>query len=278
MNPIFQNFVPQHLLSRLAGVCANARLGALTTAAIKKFIAHYHVNMAEASISDYRQFKTFNDFFTRELTPGARTIATDVGGVISPADGVVSECGYMEGERLLQAKGAYFNVNDLCGTKEVGAFFEGGAFLTAYLSPRDYHRFHMPIKGKLVKMIYVPGKLFSVNQTSVNAISQLFARNERVVCVFETEIGKVAVIAVGAMIVGSIAMKWCGVVAPGKTPGVKTWDYRDYPVNVEQGQELGHFRLGSTVIVLTEKDAISWDATIQAGQALQMGQRIGVAV
>lgn len=253
---------------------ANARLGALTTFGIKKFIDHYHVNMSEAKISDYRAFQTFNDFFTRELKVGARLFSNDPKAIVCPADGCVSECGYLQKNQLLQAKGAYFNVNDLCGSQEVGSIFEDGAFLTAYLSPKDYHRFHMPIAGKLVQMIYVPGKLYSVNKSSVDAVSGLFALNERVICIFETEIGKVALIAVGAMIVGSIAMNWCGVVAPGKQD-VQKWDYRDYPVSFTRGQEVGHFRLGSTVIILTEKDAVTWDAAMVSEKALLLGEAIG---
>lgn len=274
MNAFSQSLIPQHLLSRMAGYLANARLGGLTTLAIKKFINHYQVNMSEAKIDDYRLFTSFNDFFTRELKENARMIDAGQDSLISPADGCVSECGYLDKASLLQAKGAYFNVNDLCGSQEVGSIFEDGAFLTAYLSPKDYHRFHMPITGRLTQMIYVPGKLFSVNQASVNNVSNLFARNERVICIFDTEIGKVALIAVGAMIVGSIGMNWCGIVAPGKE-GMKSWDYRDYPVALSKGQEVGHFRLGSTVIILTEKDAISWDQSMQPEKKLLMGQKIG---
>jgi len=230
--------------------------------------------MSEAKVEDYREFKTFNDFFTRELKKEARVIADNTQGFISPADGCISECGYLQKDQLLQAKGAYFNVHDLCGSKEIGALFENGAFLTAYLSPKDYHRFHMPVTGKLTDMIYVPGKLYSVNKASVNQVSNLFARNERVVCVFDTEIGKVAVIAVGAMIVGSISMNWHGIVAPGKRV-IQKWDYRDYPVFLARGQEMGHFRLGSTVIVLTEKDALKWHEACVADKPLRMGEEIG---
>lgn len=274
MNEFLQNLIPQHLFSRLMGRLADARLGALTQFGIKKFIQHYQVNMAEAKIDDYKQFQTFNDFFTRELKPSARVLDPAFNSLISPADGAVSECGYLQGDQLLQAKGAYFNVHDLCGSFEVGSAFDGGAFLTAYLSPKDYHRFHMPIAGTLTKMLYVPGKLFSVNKASVKSVSNLFARNERVVCIFDTEIGKLALIAVGAMIVGSIATQWSGVVAPGNPNEIAVWDYKDYPVTLSRGDEVGHFRLGSTVIILTEKDAIRWNEKLIADTPLKMGECI----
>ena len=274
MNLYLQNLIPQHLLSRLAGKLANAKLGALTQWAIKKFIAHYNVNMGEAKISDITQFQTFNDFFTRELKSGARTIPPEKNIFISPVDGCVSEAGYIEKDQLLQAKGAYFTLLDLCGgDAQLNQTFQDGAFLTAYLAPKDYHRFHMPITGKLLQMIYVPGKLFSVNQSSVQNIPGLFAKNERVICIFETEIGKVAVIAVGAMIVGSVSMHWHGIVAPGKK--MQTWDYSDREILLQRGDEIGHFRLGSTIIVLTEKNRVQWNADIKAEKSLRLGEVIG---
>lgn len=276
MKPWQQNLIPQHLLSHWMGKLANAELGALTQFGIKQFIDHYHVNMHEAKIEDYTQFKSFNDFFTRELKVGARIISQDSDAFISPVDGCISELGLIQKDQLLQAKGAYFNVRDLCGGDvALSQQFEDGAFLTAYLSPKDYHRFHMPIDGQLKKMIYVPGKLFSVNPASVNNVPGLFARNERVICVFETQIGTVALIAVGAMIVGSIAMNWHGIVGPQKKREIQSWDYTNQKIMLKRGDEVGHFRLGSTVILLCEKDKLQWDVLLQSGSELQLGDVIG---
>src|SRR3990167_8349676 len=266
MKPWQQNLIPQHLLSHFMWKLANAELGALTQLGIKKFIDRYRVNMSEAKISDCTQFKTFNDFFTRELKIGARTISQDVDAFISPVDGCISELGLIQKDQLLQAKGAYFNGRDLCGGD--------GAFLTAYLSPKDYHRFHMPIDGQLKKMIYVPGKLFSVNPASVNNVPGLFARNERVICVFETAIGTVALIAIGAMIVGSIAMHWHGIVVPQKKREIQSWYYDNQKIMLQRGDEVGHFQLGSTVILLCEKNKLAWHSSLQSGSALRMGVSI----
>ena len=270
-----QNLIPQHFLSRLLGKLADAQLGFITRWAIKKFIAHYHVNLSEAAVSDYREFKTFNDFFTRALKTGARSICKDENAVISPVDGTISEIGLIQQGQLLQAKGAYFNVLQLCGGDcQLQKTFENGTFLTIYLSPKDYHRFHMPVSGKLLNMIYVPGKLYSVNPASVNSVPGLFAKNERVICIFETAIGKMAVIAVGAMIVGSIAMQWHGIVAPGSHRDIQVWDYQNKVIELQQGDEIGHFRLGSTIILLFEQDALQWLGTLQAGEKLRLGNVI----
>ena len=176
----------------------------------------------------------------------------------------------------MQAKGAYFNLLDLLGGDKASAhYFEDGQFLTAYLSPKDYHRFHMPIAGELKKMIYVPGKLFSVNQSSVKNVPGLFARNERVICLFDTEIGKMALIAVGAMIVGSMSMKWHGIVAPQEKRAVQTWHYGNQKIILNRGDEVGHFRLGSTIILLCEKNKMQWDTGLCAEKSLRLLDDIG---
>lgn len=271
MNSWQQNCIPQHLLSRLMGKLASAKLGKLTQWGIKQFIAHYKVNMDEAAISDYSQFETFNDFFTRALKPGARIISQENNSVVSPVDGCISEIGTIEKNQLLQAKGTYYSLENLCGDSSVAAHFENGSFLTAYLSPKDYHRFHMPFAGQLLQMRYMPGKLYSVNVSSVENVPGLFAKNERVVCLFETAIGKMAVIPVGAMIVGSIAMNWHGVVVPGSR---YHWNYESQSLCFDKGNELGHFRLGSTVIMLFEKNRLAWDAQLAAGKSLRLGDVI----
>ena len=270
-----QNVIPQHYLSHLAGKLANAKWGWLTRFCIKLFIKRYRVNMCEAKISDYTQFHTFNAFFTRELKSDARVIPHDKNLIISPADGCISEVGKIEKGQLLQAKGAYFSVKNLCADDEtVAHLFEDGAFLTAYLAPRDYHRFHMPLTGRLKKMIYIPGKLYSVNQSSVKYVPGLFALNERVICLFETDIGMVGFIAVGAMIVGSIVMKWHGIVIPQQKRTLQTWDYADQNILFQQGEEIGHFQLGSTVILLFEKNKIQWEEALHADKKLQLGEII----
>lgn len=273
-----QNLFPQKWLSHFLGSLANANMGALTHFAIKRFVAHYQVNLNESLFSEADQFASFNDFFTRALKPGARQIIKDNAKIISPVDGAISELGLINDHRLLQAKGKYFTLDSLCADQDVADYFRSGQFLTAYLSPKDYHRFHMPYSGQLLEMIYVPGKLFSVNQSSVANVDQLFARNERVICIFETAIGKMAVIAVGAMIVGSVMMKWHGIVAPQKKPQVIQWDYADKHIVLEQGDELGHFRLGSTVIVLFEKDKMNWDAQLKSESLLRLGDVLGDVV
>lgn len=276
MNAWLQNFIPQHAVSRALGVLASARLGLLTRWAIQLFIKRYNVKLDEAEITDIHQFHSFNDFFTRALKPTARSFVENNNTLLSPVDGTVSECGAIQSDQLLQAKGAYFSLNDLCGGfSDVARHFNNGLFLTAYLAPKDYHRIHMPYTGKLVDMIYVPGDLFSVNPQSVQSISRLFARNERVICLFETDRGMLCVIAVGAMIVGSVATVWHGVVAPGTK--IVRRDYRAENVMLRQGAEMGRFLLGSTVIVLTQPNQFSWKKELQCDALLRCGTGIGNA-
>lgn len=271
-----QKLFPQHTLSKLLGRLANAKLGVLTTFFIKQFVKSYRVNLSEAQVTDPAGFESFNAFFTRALKPGARSMKLDHNCLLSPVDGAISEIGAIEQDRLLQAKGAYFSLTNLCGgDKTLASCFENGAFLTAYLSPKDYHRFHMPISGRLLEMVYVPGSLFSVNRSSVKNVPGLFARNERVICVFETEIGKVAMIAVGAMVVGSVEMRFHGVVAPQENRVIKRWSYDDKTIQFAQGDELGCFRLGSTIIVLCEKDRVNWASHLKSDAALLLGDVIG---
>lgn len=269
--------IPQHSISRLLGKLANARLGKLTHWAIQRFIAHYQVDLSEAIISDSSAFSSFNDFFIRQLKPEARPICREKHVVISPVDGRISEMGFIQKDQLLQAKNHYFNLKDLCGSDvSLAARFEDGAFLTAYLAPKNYHRIHMPVAGKLKKMIYVPGSLFSVNPTAVQRVSNLFSKNERVICLFETAIGDVAVIAVGAMIVGSVVMNWHGVVMPRRSRECRQWLYHHQHIILERGDELGYFRLGSTVIILFEKNTVAWLTHLKENSELKLGEKVGV--
>lgn len=266
--------MPQLSLSRLMGWFANCRRLWFKNWAIKTFSQHFGVDLSEAQIEDYQAFSNFNEFFTRKLKPGARPIDPKPNAIISPADGVVSELGQLNLEVILQAKGKYFSVGSLLNDEVAAQQFKNGSFLTTYLSPKDYHRFHMPCDGRLVEMRYIPGRLFSVNDGSVAAIDRLFARNERVVCMFESEFGSFAYVAVGAMIVGSIATAWHGVVNPGHNNKPQVWSYRDKEMHLKRGDECGYFQLGSTVILLFPKDSVTWESSLASHSELKMGQLI----
>lgn len=270
-----QYIVPQHLLSRLMGALANCSCKKLKNWAIGRFIKAYKVDMSLAIKEDYRQYPTFNDFFIRHLKPSARPIAAGDDILISPVDGSVSELGKIHEGQLMQAKGTYFGLGALlAGQRDLVAAYQGGLFMTAYLSPKDYHRIHMPCDARLMKMVYVPGKLFSVNQQAVASIEGLFARNERVICHFETRTGPLALILVGAMIVGSIAVNWHGVVNAPRGKTVTVWEYHDQQIAFKKGDEMGYFKLGSTVITLTSQKAIKWVETLKADVPLKMGELV----
>jgi phosphatidylserine decarboxylase len=274
---LFQTLAPQHLLSRLAGKFANARTPWLKHLLITRFIRRYGVNMAEAANSDPSAYACFNDFFTRALKPGARPIHTTADVIVSPADGVVSAAGLITKDRIIQAKGKSFSLTALLGGSEDTAWpFQEGSFATVYLSPKDYHRVHMPCAGTLQKMIYIPGKLFSVNQVTSDNIDNLFARNERVVCLFDTAAGPMALVLVGAMIVAGIETVWAGQVAPSAR-GIYEEDYVRHqpPLHYAKGDEMGRFKLGSTVIVVFGPGVANWVSGLGANRAVKMGESIG---
>ncbi len=270
-----QYWIPQHGLTRLMGKLASAQAGGLTTAVIRWFIKQYNVNMAEALHSDPEHFKTFNEFFVRELKPDARPITDDESVITHPADACVSQFGPITDGQLIQAKGHNFSAQELLGGDgALAAEFADGEFATLYLSPRDYHRVHMPCDGTLRQMIYVPGDLFSVNPLTAENVPNLFARNERVVSIFDTEFGPMAQVLVGATIVGSIEQVWAGTVTPPRGNSVYKWDYPaqgNNAVILKKGQEMGRFKLGSTVINLFAKGTIEFDETMQNSQATVMG-------
>ncbi|MBU0900662.1 MAG: phosphatidylserine decarboxylase [Gammaproteobacteria bacterium] len=272
-----QYLLPHHLLSRLIGCAAECRAGWFKNRLIGWFAKQYQVNMSEAQVEDLTAFAHFNDFFTRALKDGARPLDSSPGAVLSPADGAISQLGKIEQGRIFQAKGHSFSVIELLGgDTERAAAFMGGDFATVYLSPKDYHRVHMPLAGTLKEMVYVPGRLFSVNQTTAENVPELFARNERVVCLFDTERGPMAVVLVGAMIVASIETVWAGLVTPPKRE-LKTFKYDDAaraPISLEKGAELGRFKLGSTAIVLFGPEQVQWAEELTANSAVQMGQRL----
>ncbi|MCL7461116.1 archaetidylserine decarboxylase [Pseudomonas sp. NW5] len=271
-----QHLLPHHTLSRLIGCAAECRKPWFKNRLIDAFIHRYQVDMSEAEIGNPHAYEHFNAFFTRALRDGSRPLDPTPGAVLCPADGAISQLGPIEYGRLLQAKGHSFSVLELLGgDAERAAPFIGGQFATVYLSPRDYHRVHMPLAGTLREMVYVPGKLFSVNGFTAEQVPELFSRNERVVCLFDTERGPMAVVLVGAMIVASIETVWAGLVTPPKRT-LKTFNYGvSEPIHLEKGAELGRFKLGSTAIVLFGPDQVRWAEELAAGSAVRMGQALG---
>ena len=269
-----QYLLPKRLLTQFAGWVAGLQAGGMTTALIRWFVGRYQVNMAEALNPDLRSYASFNDFFTRALKPGARPVVT--ADLICPVDGAISQFGAIEQDQIFQAKGHSFSTTALVGgDATLAAQFQNGSFATLYLSPKDYHRIHMPCEGRLTSMIYVPGELFSVNPTTARGVPSLFARNERVVCVFDTAHGPFVLTLVGATIVGSMATVWHGVVNPPRSASVREWHYDDQNISFKQGDEMGRFLLGSTVVMLFPENRakdLAFNPTWAAGGAIQLGQ------
>ena len=278
MHPFFQHYLPQQLLSRFVGLLANSKIDLIKNLLIKYFTKLYPVNMTEAEIEDPYAYKTFNQFFTRKLKPSLRLIVPAINALASPCDGTIYQRGNIEDCCLLQAKGSLFTIQDLLGAKINHNVFNNGAFINIYLSPTDYHRVHMPVTGTLQQMDYIPGKLFSVNNTTVKYIPNLFARNERVVNIFQTEFGTIAIILVGAMLVGSIKTTWAGTINATHSKKPYSIHYptsSNNPVNINKGQEMGMFQMGSTVIVLLENKEIIWDPDLTTNKKVLMGQKLG---
>ncbi|WP_177324679.1 MULTISPECIES: archaetidylserine decarboxylase [Pseudomonas] len=273
-----QHLIPHHLLSRLIGCAAECRAAWFKNRLIGWFAKQYQVDMSEAQVEDLNAYEHFNAFFTRALKDGARPLDNTPGAVLCPADGAISQLGRIEHGRVFQAKGHSYSVTELLGgDSQRAAAFMGGDFATVYLSPKDYHRVHMPLAGTLREMIYVPGRLFSVNQTTAENVPELFARNERVVCLFDTERGPMAVVLVGAMIVASIETVWAGLITPPKRE-LKTVRYDEAaraPISLEKGAELGRFKLGSTAIVLFGPEQVKWAEELGANSPVRMGQLLG---
>lgn len=275
---LIQYLIPHHLLSRLMWKATRSRNKLWKTWLTNFIIKRFNINVAEAENTDLTSYATFNEFFTRKLHPDARPLAKAKQAILSPADGVVSQAEAITHGRLIQAKGKDYGLTELLGgDSALASQFQGGEFTTIYLSPRDYHRLHMPLAGKLTKMIHVPGRLFSVNPTTVAAVPGLFARNERVVALFETEAGPMALILVGAIFVSSIETVWHGEVTPPSSTHVRHWDYQDaeQPIKLEKGEEMGRFNMGSTIIVLFGADKINWGDHFHAESTVQVGEEIG---
>lgn len=270
---LLQYCLPQHAISRLAGKLANTTNPKIKNFLIEKFASHYKVDLSEAQEPNCQNYPTFNQFFTRALKPSARSIDASHHSIVSPADGAISEMGSLTKDKLLQAKGRHYTLNELLADDvALAQEFYNGQFATIYLSPKDYHRVHMPCDGKLVKTIYIPGKLFSVNNATVNRVPNLFARNERLVCAFQTQHGPMLLILVGAMIVSGISVVW-EEQAPAADHIVNK--YHEKPISLKKGEEMGRFHLGSTVIILLPRNAMQWLDSLSSADTVRMGQLLG---
>ncbi len=279
-----QYLLPGHALSRVVFAATRSRVGWWKDLLIRTVVRLYDVDLAQAAEPDPRRYPSFNAFFTRALAAGARPIAGGPGEVVCPVDGVVSQAGTIgggRGDRVFQAKGRSYSVVELLGgSPERAAPFRGGAFATLYLSPRDYHRIHGPLAGRLREMVYVPGRLFSVDAATTRTVPRLFARNERVAAIFDTAAGPMAVVMVGALFVSAIETVWSGLVTPPRGRRVRTWSYPaagEGAVSLGHGAELGRFNMGSTVIVLFGPGAVTWRAALAPEAEVRMGQAIGDA-
>jgi phosphatidylserine decarboxylase len=271
---LLQHLLPKQLLTSLAGRFASSESGALTTSVIRWFIGRYGVNMSEAAEPDITRFATFNEFFTRALKPGARPLAH--ADLVCPVDGAISQLGATNGDQIFQAKGHQYATTALVGgDAALAAQFTNGQFATIYLSPKDYHRIHMPCDGELTRMIHVPGALFSVNPATARGVPGLFARNERVVCVFNSARGPVVMVLVGATIVGSMGTVWHGVVNPPRPGTMREWRYDPGQVSLKQGDEMGRFLLGSTVVLLFPHGAVRLNTEWVAERAVRLGESMG---
>ncbi len=269
-----QYLLPKQALTALAGKFASACAGGLTTRVIRWFVGRYGVNMAEAADPDIASYASFNEFFTRALKPDARPLAT--ADFICPVDGAISQFGAIDRDQIFQAKGHSYSTTALVGgDAALASAFENGHFATLYLSPKDYHRIHMPCAGRLLRMIHVPGDLFSVNPLTARGVPGLFARNERVVCVFEGEQGPFVLVLVGATIVGSMATVWHGVVNPPRPGHLREWRYEDQQLLFRQGDEMGRFLLGSTVVMLFPANALTFNTDWSPQRPIRLGEKMG---
>jgi phosphatidylserine decarboxylase len=271
-----QYLLPKRALTVFGGWVASRRWGTATTRLIAWFVKRYGVNMNEAANPDLASYTSFNDFFTRALRPGVRPLAN--AAFVCPVDGAISQFGTIQADQIFQAKGHAYSTRALVGgDAALASEFQDGSFATLYLSPRDYHRIHMPCAGRLRSMVYVPGDLFSVNPKTARGVPGLCARNERVVCVFDTDFGPLVMALVGATVVGSMATVWHGVVNPPRLPQVTEWHYDESNITLLRGEELGRFLLGSTVVMLFPKGALDWNAKWQAALPVRMGEAMAQA-
>jgi phosphatidylserine decarboxylase len=269
----FQHILPQHALSRLVLRATRVRAPWFKNWLIRGFLKLYTLDMTEAAQSDPLSYGSFNEFFTRALKPGARSIAADPNAIACPVDGAISEAGKIDGDLLMQAKGRRYTLAELLAAQPWARNFEGGSFATIYLAPFNYHRVHMPVRGDLRETVYVPGRLFSVNAVTASHVPKLFARNERVLTLFDTAFGQVALVLVGALNVGSMATVWAADITPAARRVITRLPPQQ--VSLDKGQELGRFNMGSTVILLFQKDRARWQAQLRAGVIVRLGQSLG---
>ncbi len=271
-----QYVLPHHALSAMMSKLTHCENKTVKNFCIKLAIKHYGVNMDEALAPDINAYQSFNHFFTRELKPGVRPISTERNAIVCPCDGAVSQAGDISGGQIFQAKGKSFTATDLLGGDAARAEpFNNGVFTTIYLSPKDYHRLHMPLTGTLREMVHIPGRLFSVNAATTNSVPGLFARNERVAAIFDTDSGPMALILVGAIFVSSVETVWHGVVTPPSITEVQNWRYGDDAPTLKIGEEMGRFNMGSTIIVLFGKDKAEWDTGFKPEKTVKLGELIG---
>ena len=272
-----QYILPHHFLSGIMHRLARCENRRWKNAFIKLIVRLYGVNLAEAQEPNPEAYPSFNAFFTRALKPEARPLCTEANALLCPADGAISQIGEITTGRILQAKGKLFDATELLGgDPERAKPFLNGKFATIYLSPRDYHRLHMPLAGTLREMVHIPGRLFSVNAATANSVPNLFARNERVAAIFDTEAGPMALVLVGAIFVASIETVWHGEVTPPTRAEVKTWTYVEDAPRLAKGEEMGRFNMGSTIIVLFGDDAVKWDSALTPGTKVRLNQKLGV--
>jgi len=271
-----QHIIPQHLLSKMMWKLTRCEYKWLLKLILPFFIRQFKVNMQEAKNSDWKSYSSFNNFFTRELKEDAREVCSDKKLIASPVDGAISQLGEINNDLIFQAKGHAYSLTQLLGNREdLGETFKDGKFNTIYLSPKDYHRIHMPVDGTLTEMIHVPGELFSVSPTTVENVPALFARNERVICLFDTDAGPMAMILVGAIFVGSIETVWHGEVTPPSAKEIRNWLYEDEEKSFAKGEEMGRFNMGSTVILLYAENKMNWAKGLEADQIVRLGEAIG---
>ena len=274
---LIQHCLPKQALTEFGALVANARAGRVTTAIIRWFVRKYGVNMDEALNADITGYSSFNEFFIRPLKPGARPLAP--ADYTCPVDGAISQLGKIQQDQIFQAKGHSFSTADLLGGDQTLAQqFANGSFANIYLSPKDYHRIHMPCDARLTRMIYIPGKLFSVNPVTAQGVPNLFARNERVVCVFESAHGPFVLTLVGATIVGSMATVWHGVVNPPRLSEIRVWDYAGQNISLKKGEEMGRFLLGSTVVLLFPEHTLKFNSAWQSAGKVRLGEAMAESV
>ena len=277
---LIQTLLPHHLLSSIMFKITRIKINWFKNFFIRQFISLYRVDMSQAQNESPTSYQHFNDFFTRALKSTARPLADGAKSILSPVDGTISEVGKINDDQIFQAKGKNYSLETLVGgSPERAQFYRNGYFATLYLSPRDYHRIHMPVSGRIREMVHVPGRLFSVSPSTTRSVKNLFARNERVVCGFSTEAGPMAMIMVGAIFVSSMDTVWAGTITPPAGKNLRQWSYdTQEPIYLDRAEEMGRFNMGSTVILLFSENSIQWNEDLKAGKKIQFGEKLGEVI